>query len=96
MAATSFLTMTEAKLPPGFRFHPRDEELINEYLAKKLSGEFHSCPMMEDVDLNKVEPWELPGTLNFILFVPISVSRDLEFLEFLEFGEGQQSVPFFV
>lgn len=61
--------MTEAKLPPGFRFHPRDEELINEYLAKKLSGEFDSCPMMEDVDLNKVEPWELPGTFFFLVLV---------------------------
>lgn len=29
--------MMEAKLPPGFRFHPRDDELICDYLAKKIS-----------------------------------------------------------
>ncbi|KAJ0980757.1 hypothetical protein J5N97_009012 [Dioscorea zingiberensis] len=57
--------MTEAKLPPGFRFHPRDEELVCDYLAKKITVEtstdsFHSCMMMIDVDLNKCEPWDLP------------------------------------
>lgn len=48
-------------MPPGFRFHPRDEELIIDYLAKRIFGETAACPMMVDVDLNKVEPWDLPG-----------------------------------
>ncbi|XP_039126807.1 NAC domain-containing protein 21/22 [Dioscorea cayenensis subsp. rotundata] len=61
----SFLSMMESKLPPGFRFHPRDEELVCDYLAKKIAtetqdGGFHSCPMMIDIDLNKCEPWDLP------------------------------------
>lgn len=67
--AASFLSMMESKLAPGFRFHPRDEELITDYLAKRISGtgasdDFNSLGMMEDVDLNKVEPWDLPGTAN--------------------------------
>ncbi|CAL9129786.1 unnamed protein product [Musa textilis] len=63
----SILSMVEAKLPPGFRFHPRDDELICDYLAAKLAGDggvgFRGWPIMvEDVDLNKCEPWDLPAT----------------------------------
>ncbi|KAJ6835911.1 NAC domain-containing protein 21/22-like isoform X1 [Iris pallida] len=61
------LSMMEAKLPPGFRFHPRDDELICHYLLPKATnggsggGAFCSTfPMMVDVDLNKCEPWDLP------------------------------------
>ena len=60
----SFVCMVEAELPPGFRFHPRDDELIREYLAPKVFGRIgfsgHRPPMV-DVDLNKVEPWDLPS-----------------------------------
>lgn len=60
----SYLSMMEARLPPGFRFHPRDEELVCDYLAKKIagdnSGSLFGCPTMINVDLNKVEPWDLP------------------------------------
>ncbi|KAJ6807079.1 NAC domain-containing protein 21/22-like [Iris pallida] len=72
----SFLSMMEAKLPPGFRFHPRDDELVCDYLAKKISHgdgagggvNIMSCSSffgepnspMIDVDLNKCEPWDLP------------------------------------
>lgn len=50
-------------LPPGFRFHPTDEELIAFYLASKIFdlGTFHGVNIAE-VDLNRCEPWELPGT----------------------------------
>ncbi|KAJ8460075.1 hypothetical protein OPV22_033001 [Ensete ventricosum] len=63
----SILSMVEAKLPPGFRFHPRDDELICDYLGAKLAGDcgvgFRGWPIMvEDVDLNKCEPWDLPAT----------------------------------
>ncbi|KAG1331851.1 hypothetical protein COCNU_02G018190 [Cocos nucifera] len=65
MSSMSFLSMMEARLPPGFRFHPRDEELVCDYLAKKVSldggnDSFYGCPMIIDVDLNKCEPWDLP------------------------------------
>ncbi|KAL2944387.1 Protein CUP-SHAPED COTYLEDON 2 [Bienertia sinuspersici] len=50
----------ETNLPPGFRFHPTDEELISYYLLKKvLDGNFSGRAIAE-VDLNKCEPWELP------------------------------------
>ncbi|KAL6603653.1 hypothetical protein ACP70R_044014 [Stipagrostis hirtigluma subsp. patula] len=65
--AMNSLSMVEARLPPGFRFHPRDDELVLDYLDKKLSGggsgavaSIYGCPTMVDVDLNKCEPWDLP------------------------------------
>lgn len=51
--------MVEAKLPPGFRFHPKDEELVCDYLMKKVTH--CDSPLMIDVDLNKCEPWDIPG-----------------------------------
>ncbi|KAE8677057.1 Protein CUP-SHAPED COTYLEDON 2 [Hibiscus syriacus] len=54
------LDSSNAHLPPGFRFHPTDEELITYYLLKKvLDGSFTGRAIAE-VDLNKCEPWELP------------------------------------
>ena len=49
-------------LPPGFRFHPSDEELITFYLLNKISDANFTGRAITDVDLNKFEPWELPGT----------------------------------
>jgi hypothetical protein len=54
--------MMEARMPPGFRFHPRDDELVLDYLLHKLSGRGHrGGAAIVDVDLNKCEPWDLPG-----------------------------------
>lgn len=47
-------------LPPGFRFHPTDEEIITHYLTEKvMNNTFTACAIAE-VDLNKSEPWDLP------------------------------------
>lgn len=51
----------EEKLPPGFRFHPSDEELITYYLVNKISDANFTGKAIGDVDLNKCEPWDLPG-----------------------------------
>ncbi|EOA29514.1 hypothetical protein CARUB_v10014276mg [Capsella rubella] len=50
----------ETLMPPGFRFHPTDEELITYYLLKKVLDSNFSCAAISQVDLNKSEPWELP------------------------------------
>ncbi|GMH30213.1 hypothetical protein Nepgr_032056 [Nepenthes gracilis] len=50
-----------AKLPPGFRFHPTDEELITHYLSQKVVDRFFTASAIGEVDLNKVEPWDLPS-----------------------------------
>ncbi|KAL0330092.1 UNVERIFIED_CONTAM: protein CUP-SHAPED COTYLEDON 2 [Sesamum radiatum] len=51
----------EETLPPGFRFHPTDEELITYYLINKISDANFTGRAIGDVDLNKCEPWDLPG-----------------------------------
>nr|XP_043607785.1 NAC domain-containing protein 100-like [Erigeron canadensis] len=48
-------------LPPGFRFHPSDEELITHYLIKKVLDNNFSAKAIGEVDMNRIEPWELPG-----------------------------------
>ncbi|GFS44607.1 NAC domain containing protein 38 [Actinidia rufa] len=55
------VSMKEEKLPPGFRFHPTDEELITYYLINKISDANFTARAVTDVDLNKSEPWDLPG-----------------------------------
>ena len=48
-------------LPPGFRFHPTDEELVVQYLKKKASSAPLPVAIIAEVDLYKFDPWELPG-----------------------------------
>ncbi|KAL9227352.1 hypothetical protein vseg_003048 [Gypsophila vaccaria] len=47
-------------LPPGFRFHPTDEELITHYLSLKVVDDDFCARAIGEVDLNKCEPWDLP------------------------------------
>ena len=61
----SSISMMEARMPPGFRFHPRDDELVRDYLLNKLAGRAHGGAAIVDVDLNKCEPWDLPGLYIF-------------------------------
>ncbi|KAK4491871.1 hypothetical protein RD792_002651 [Penstemon davidsonii] len=46
-------------VPPGFRFHPTEEELLYYYLRKKVSYEPIDLDVIREVDLNKLEPWDL-------------------------------------
>ncbi|KAJ0702468.1 putative transcription factor NAM family [Helianthus annuus] len=53
------LKMAPVGLPPGFRFHPTDEELVNYYLKRKINGQEIELDIIPEVDLYKCEPWEL-------------------------------------
>jgi hypothetical protein len=69
----------EESLPPGFRFHPTDEELITYYLTRKVSDVGFTSKAIAVVDLNKCEPWDLPGSLSvrfffFFFFLHISLT----------------------
>uniref|UniRef100_A0ACD5ZSS9 Uncharacterized protein n=1 Tax=Avena sativa TaxID=4498 RepID=A0ACD5ZSS9_AVESA len=49
----------QSVVPPGFRFHPTEEELLTYYLAKKVASQPIDLDVIPDVDLNKLEPWDI-------------------------------------
>ncbi|KAE8797316.1 NAC transcription factor [Hordeum vulgare] len=51
-------------LPQGFRFHPTDMEIITFYLVPKVLKKPFDTMVIEEVDLNKCEPWDLPNQVN--------------------------------
>ncbi|KAJ0084679.1 hypothetical protein Patl1_30728 [Pistacia atlantica] len=48
------------QFPPGFRFHPSDEELIVYYLQNKVTSRPLPASIIAEIDLYKYNPWELP------------------------------------
>ncbi|XP_078152145.1 NAC domain-containing protein 68-like [Carex rostrata] len=65
----------ELNLPPGFRFHPTDEELVVHYLVRKVSSQRIPVPIIAEVDLYKYDPWQLPekalfGNKEWYFFTP--------------------------
>ncbi|KAJ7003575.1 NAC domain-containing protein 71 isoform X1 [Populus alba] len=67
--------MGGASLPPGFRFHPTDEELVGYYLQRKVHGLEIELEVIPVIDLYKFDPWELPEKS----FLP---KRDMEWFFF--------------
>ncbi|CAM6102989.1 unnamed protein product [Calypogeia fissa] len=55
----------QLQLPPGFRFHPTDEELVLYYLCPKAESRPFSLPVIADIDLYKFDPWDLPDKAIF-------------------------------
>ncbi|XWS64811.1 hypothetical protein CRYUN_Cryun05aG0035900 [Craigia yunnanensis] len=55
----------QSSLPPGFRFHPTDEELILHYLKKKVNSSPIPVSIIADVDIYKFDPWDLPAKAAF-------------------------------
>lgn len=55
----------QPQLPPGFRFHPTDEELVVHYLKKKAASAPLPVTIIPEIDLYKFDPWELPGKATF-------------------------------
>ncbi|KAJ6823228.1 NAC domain-containing protein 68-like [Iris pallida] len=65
----------DLNLPPGFRFHPTDEELVLHYLCKKVAYQRLPVPIIAEVDLYKYDPWQLPemalfGQKEWYFFTP--------------------------
>ncbi|KAL6531228.1 hypothetical protein OROHE_014297 [Orobanche hederae] len=50
---------TFSHVPPGFRFHPTDEELVDYYLRRKVTSRSIDLDVIKDIDLYKIEPWDL-------------------------------------
>lgn len=73
-----------SKLPPGFRFHPSDEELVCHYLCNKIRAKsdhgdddddddesLKGATDLVEIDLHICEPWQLPGNILFYYCVYI-------------------------
>ncbi|XVE83329.1 hypothetical protein DITRI_Ditri16bG0080200 [Diplodiscus trichospermus] len=65
-------------LPPGFRFHPTDVELVKYYLKRKVMGKKLSFKAVAEVDIYKYAPWDLPdmsclktGDLKWFFYCPL-------------------------
>ncbi|KAK6777085.1 hypothetical protein RDI58_023802 [Solanum bulbocastanum] len=58
-------TRHQPQLPPGFRFHPTDEELVVHYLKKRVAGAPIPVDIIAEIDLYKFDPWELPAKAIF-------------------------------
>ncbi|URE00520.1 No apical meristem (NAM) protein [Musa troglodytarum] len=67
--------MNAMLLPPGFRFHPTDEELVGYYLKRKIDGLKIELEVIPVIHLCKFDPWELPDKS----FLP---KRDMEWFFF--------------
>nr|CAB3474614.1 unnamed protein product [Digitaria exilis] len=66
---------SELNLPPGFRFHPTDEELVVHYLCRRVARQQLPVPIIAEVDLYKFDPWDLPekalfGRKEWYFFTP--------------------------
>ncbi|XWS25105.1 hypothetical protein CRYUN_Cryun27aG0042500 [Craigia yunnanensis] len=69
------MTATELQLPPGFRFHPTDQELVMHYLCRKCASHPIAVPIIAEIDLYKYDPWDLPdlavyGEKEWYFFTP--------------------------
>ncbi|GMJ05658.1 NAC-LIKE, ACTIVATED BY AP3/PI, Arabidopsis NAC domain containing protein 29, NAC-like [Hibiscus trionum] len=62
---TKTSSSSSSNLPPGFRFHPTDEELIMFYLKNQAKS--MPCPVsiIPEVDIYKFDPWQLPDKAEF-------------------------------
>lgn len=66
MASTDSPTSSQhLHLLPGFRFHPTDEELVVQYLGKKVALEPLPVSIIAEINLYKFDPWELPSKAIF-------------------------------
>lgn len=80
MEKLNFVRNGELRLPPGFRFHPTDEELVLQYLKRKV----FACPLpasiIPEVEVCKADPWDLPGWCFFSFNFKLHTCLKLEFI----------------
>ena len=77
MASSSIVPLSQIELPPGFRFHPTDEELVLHYLWRKAESEMFSIPVITELDLHKFDPWDLPGALALLSCVIHQLTKNI-------------------
>jgi hypothetical protein len=71
--------LSTLNLPPGFRFSPTEEELID-FLRLKIAGNDEQLDFIREVQFFTYEPWDLPGDHFSTPFCLICVYDDLIFV----------------
>lgn len=73
--------------PPGFRFHPTDEELVLYYLKRKICRRRLKLDIIGETDVYKWDPDDLPGTdsLSFLFIYLLLFLRCLSIF-FVDFN----------
>jgi hypothetical protein len=62
------------QLPPGFRFHPTDQELVVHYLRRKaLSRPLPAAVIPVVHDVARLDPWDFPGACAFLVRAVIGI-----------------------
>ncbi|RVX13313.1 NAC domain-containing protein 30 [Vitis vinifera] len=49
----------ESCVPPGFRFHPTEQELVDYYLKRKINSLKIDLDVIIEIDLYRMEPWDI-------------------------------------
>ena len=75
-------SLSQLQLPPGFRFHPTNEELVMHYLRRKADSQVFPILVIAEVDLYKFDPWDLPGT-SLNLHFPFSRAMLAEYVSYV-------------
>ena len=52
----------QSVVPPGFRFHPTEEELLGFYLSRVALGKKLHFDIIGTLNIYRHDPWDLPGT----------------------------------
>ncbi|XP_057497041.1 NAC domain-containing protein 82-like [Actinidia eriantha] len=52
--------MARPSLPPGFRFHPTDVEVVKYYLKRKVMGKGFPFEAISELNIYNYSPWDLP------------------------------------
>ncbi|KAH7852293.1 hypothetical protein Vadar_022870 [Vaccinium darrowii] len=52
--------MARTSLPPGFRFHPTDVELVMYHLKRKVTGKNFPFEVISELNICNYSPWDLP------------------------------------
>ncbi|KAL3379681.1 hypothetical protein AABB24_000407 [Solanum stoloniferum] len=63
MEKVNFVKNGVLRLPPGFRFRPTDEELVVQYLKRKVFSFPLPASIIPEVEVYKSDPWDLPGDM---------------------------------
>lgn len=80
MEKLNFVKNGVLRLPPGFRFHPTDEELVVQYLKRKVFSYPLPASIIPEVDVCKFDPWDLPGWFNMHIYYSCLKALQLNFV----------------